>query len=74
MIILTHLLNLYIQNGIVSSNIYNKWDDFNFEIVNFSFIDGDVPRFLPYGVYILHLLSFASVCSNVSDYINIINF
>ena len=26
-------LNLSITNGIVSSKIYDKWDDFNFEIV-----------------------------------------
>ena len=27
-----------ITNGIVSSKIYDKWDDFNFEIVNFPLI------------------------------------
>ena len=37
-------LKLSITNGIVSSKIYDKWDDFNFEIVNFQFLDGDVPR------------------------------
>ena len=33
----THLLflNLSITNGIVSSKIYDKRDEFNFEIVNF---------------------------------------
>ena len=36
-------LNLSITNGIVSSKINDKWDDFNFEIVNFPFLDGDVP-------------------------------
>ena len=30
-------------------------DDFNFEIVNFPFLDGDVPRSPSYGVYILNL-------------------
>ena len=29
-----------ITNGIVSSKIYDKRDDFNFEIVNFPFHDG----------------------------------
>ena len=28
-------LNLSIKNGIVSSKIYDKWNDLNFEIVNF---------------------------------------
>ena len=35
-------LNLSITNGIVSSKIYDKQDDFNFEIVNFPFLDGDM--------------------------------
>ena len=40
-------LNLSITNGIVSSKIYDKREDFNFDIVNFPFLDGDVPRSLP---------------------------
>ena len=35
-------LNLSITNGIVSSKIYDKRDDFDFEIVNFPFLVGDV--------------------------------
>ena len=60
-------LNLSITNGIVSSKIYDKRDDFNFEIVNFPFLDGDVPRSPSYGVYISQLICFARVCSNVDD-------
>ena len=37
-------LNLSITNSIVSSKFFDKRDDFNFEIVNFSFPDGDVPH------------------------------
>ena len=59
-------LNLSITNGIVSSKIYDKRDDFNFEIVNFPFLDGDVPRSPSYGVYISQLVRFARVCSNIS--------
>ena len=63
-------LNLSITNGIVSSKIYDKQDDFNFDIVNFYFLDGDVPRSLSYGVYISQLIRFARVCSNVDDFNN----
>ena len=42
--------------------------DFNFEIVNFPFLDGDVPRSPSYGVYISQLIRFARVCSNVDDF------
>ena len=60
-------LNLSISNGIVSSKIY---DGFNFEIVNFPFLDGDVPRSPSYVVYISQLIRFARVCSNVDDFNN----
>ena len=57
-------------NGIVSSKIYDKQDDFNFEIVNFPFLDGDVPHSPSYGVYISQLIHFARVSSNVDDFNN----
>ena len=63
-------LNLSITYGIVSSKIYDKRGDFNFEIVNFPFLDGDVPRSPTYGVYISQLIRFARVCSNVDDFNN----
>ena len=43
-------LHLSISNGFVSSKIYDKRDDFEFDIVNFPFLDGDVPRSTSYGV------------------------
>ena len=63
-------LNLSITNGIVSSKIYDKWDDFSFEIVNFPFLDGDVPCSPSYGVYISQLIRFARVCSYVDNFNN----
>ena len=44
--------NLSTHNDIVSTKIYDKRDDFNFDIVNFPFLDGDVPQRTSYGVYI----------------------
>ena len=40
-------LNLSITKGIVSSKIYDKQYDFDFEIVNFPCLDGDVLALLP---------------------------
>ena len=56
-----------ISNGFVSSKIYDKRDGFDFDIVNFPFLDGDVPRRPSYGVYISQLIRFARVCSHVDD-------
>ena len=61
-------LHLSISNGFVSPKIYDKRDDFDFDIVNFPFLDGDVPRRSSYGVYISQLIRFARVCSNVDDF------
>ena len=49
-------MHLSISNDIVSTKIYDKRDDFDFEIVNFQFLDGDVPRSTSYGVYISQLI------------------
>ena len=61
-------LHLSISNGFVSSKIYNKRDDFDFDIVNFPFLDGDIPRRPSYGVYISQHIRFARVCSHVDDF------
>ena len=47
----------------VSSKIYDKRDDFDCDVVNFPFLDGDVPRRASYGVYISQLIRFARVCN-----------
>ena len=54
-------LALSIMNGIVSSKIYDKRDVFNFEILNFPFLDGDIPRPLLM-VYILSNLFVLREC------------
>ena len=57
-------LQMSISNDIVSTKIY----DFDFEIVNFPFLDGDVPRSTSYGVYISQLIRFARASSYVADF------
>ena len=55
-------------NDIVSTKIYDKRDDFDFDIVNFPFLDGDVPRSTSYGVYISQLNRFARASSYVAGF------
>ena len=59
--------HLSFSNGFVSSKIYDKNDDFDFDIVIFPFLDGDDPRRPSYGVYISQLIRFANVCIHVED-------
>ena len=48
-------LHLSISNGFVSSKIHDKRDDFELDIVNFPFLDGDVPRSTSYRDTFLNL-------------------
>ena len=59
-------LHLSISDGFVKTKIYDERDDF--DIVNFPFLDGDVPRSTSYGIYISQLIRFARVSSHVDDF------
>ena len=61
-------LHLSLSNDIVSTKIYDKRDDFDFEVVNSPFLDGDVLRSTSYGVYISQLIRFARASSIVADF------
>ena len=60
-------LHLSISNGFVSSKIYDKRDDFYFDIVNFPFLDGDVPVLPLTGFTFLNLFGLL-VSSHVADF------
>ena len=61
-------LNLCISNGTVSTKVNDKRDDIDFDMVNFPFQDGDVPRRTSYGLYISQLIRIARVSSNLNDF------
>ena len=52
----------------VSSKMCDKRDDFDSDIVNCLFLDGDVPHSISHGVYISQLIRFARVSSHVTDF------
>ena len=48
----------------VSTKIYDQRDDFDFDIVDFPFLDGDVPRRSAYSVYLFEAIRSARVSSH----------
>ena len=48
-------------------NLFAKRDDFDFDIVNYRFLDNDIPRFNIH-VDISRLIRFARVSSHVDDF------
>ena len=61
-------LHLSISKDIVSTKTFDKREDFDFEIVNFPIIDGNISRSTSYGVYISQLICFARASSYVADF------
>ena len=61
-------LHLSMPDGFVQTKIFDKRDDFDIDIVNFPFLDGDVPRSTSYGVYISQIIRFARVSSYIDDF------
>ena len=57
------------ENDRFKSKIYDKRDDFSFRIVNYPFLDSNIPVRPAYGVYVSRLVCFARACSDVSDFI-----
>ena len=57
----------YIDNGKLSTRLYDKRDDFNFPIVNFPFLSSNIPSAPAYGVYVSQLIRYARACSNYQD-------
>ena len=61
-------LHFSVSNDIVSTKIYDKYGDFDYEIVSFPFLDGDVTHSTSYGFYICQLIRCARASSHVADF------
>ena len=59
---------LYIDNGKLSTRLYDKRDDLNFPIVNFPFLSSNMSSAPAYGVYVSQLIRYARACSNYQDF------
>ena len=58
-------LDIYIINGKLYTKMYYKRDDFSFPIVNYPFLNGDVPVSPSSCVYGSQFVRLARACNNV---------
>ena len=56
------------SGGKLSTRLYDKCADFDFHIVNFSFLSSNIPSCPSYGVYISQLIRYARCCSHYDDF------
>ena len=61
-------LMLKIDNCSLHTKLYDKRDDFDFPIVNFPFMDSNIPSSHAYGVYISQLIRYARASSDYGDF------
>ena len=57
------------DSGQISTKIYDKRNDFNFKIINFSNMCSNIPVSPAYGVCISQLIRYARASSNYSDFL-----
>ena len=60
--------NIYIYIRL-QVKLYDKRDDFNFNIVNFPFLSSNIPQSPAYGVYVSQLIRYARASSAYSDFL-----
>jgi len=61
-------LQFVITNGIVSTSIFDKRDAFDFKIVNFPTLTGNIPIKSSYGVFICETVRYARACTYFADF------
>ena len=68
-----HFLDLNINmsdNNKLSFKMYNKMDDFDFEVINFPFPESNIHSNITYSAFFSLLLKYARICSNYIDFKN----
>ena len=57
------------ENSILNFSVYDKRDDFSFDIVNFPYIDSCIPKKSALGVYYSQLIRYARLSSRYADFL-----
>ena len=61
-------LLLVINTGVISTSIFDKRDAFDFPIVSFPTLTGNIPRKSSYGVFIGEAVRYARACTYYEDF------
>ena len=63
-------LHLEVNNSSIEYRLFDKRDNFGFEIVNFPDLSGNIPTSQSYGVFISQLVRYARCCQKLIDFKN----
>ena len=62
-------LTISIFRGKFYVKLYDKRNDYSFEVINYPFLDGNIPKNQSYGVFISQLVRFARINSSYNRFI-----
>jgi hypothetical protein len=63
-------IDIKINNNRIITNLYDKRDDFNFNVNTFAILSGNIHYKNSHGILISQLLRYAKVCCNLNFFIN----
>ena len=63
-------LDIMIKNDKFHTKLFDKRDAFNFQIVNFPDLSGNIPNKHSYGFFVSQLIRYARCCGDVTDFTN----
>ena len=61
-------INIVSESNNLKFSVYDKRDDFSFEIVNYPYLDSCIPRKSALGVFVSQLIRYARICSTYKDF------
>lgn len=61
-------MELTITDGVISTKIFDKRDAFDFPIVNFPTLTGNIPDMSAYGVFVGEVVRYARACTYYEDF------
>ena len=62
-------LNIRIEAGRYTTDLYDKRETFKFKIVNFPHMDSNIPSTPAYGVFVSQLIRYMRVCGNYQQFV-----
>ena len=56
-------LNIFLHSGVFICSLFDKRNDFDFNVISYPFLSGNIPKIPTYGVYVSQLIRFCNVSS-----------
>ena len=64
-------IQIHVKDNIFETKLYDKRTDFQFHIINFPFLCGNIPKKQSYGVFTSQLIRYSRVCSKYKDFVEV---